>query len=175
MGEKTARDIMVQLEHYPHARPSQTLAEAADQLVTLQISVLGTTSMARVLLVLDDDNQLLGSVRRRDILHSLEPAIHDELDTAHPEAHVQPEIDSNLTDLIPALDPETLRKKLDRPIVEVVHELRAHVDVDDSLLKIVRELVGKDTHIAAVYEADTVVGVVRTLDVLRAIREIMAE
>lgn len=175
MGERSVRDIMVPLGSYPHARPSQTLAEAAEQLATAQIEALGTTSMPRVLLVIDENNHLLGSVRRRDILRGLEPAFEDDLDTAHPEAHVQPEIDPNLTDLIPALDPETLARKLDRPVGDVIHELRAQLDIDDSLLKAVRALVGNDTHIAAVLDDGNVVGVVRTLDVLSAVRAILAE
>ncbi len=160
---------MVALNDYPHARQSQTLAEAAHMLTQVPIQTGETTSMPRVLLVFDDDDQLLGCVRRRDILRGLEPEFHDELDTAHPEAHVPVEIDPNLTDLIPALEPERLSRRFERPVSSVVHELRAQVDVDDSLMKVVRELVGKDTHIAAVLEEGSVTGVVRTLDVLRAI------
>lgn len=160
---------MVALNDYPHARQSQTLAEAAHMLTQVPIETGGTISMPRVLLVFGDDDELLGCVRRRDILRGLEPQFHDELDTAHPEAHISAEIDPNLTDLIPTLEPERLARRLERPVSDVVHELRAQVDVDDSLMKVVRELVGKDTHIAAVLEKGSVTGVVRTLDVLRAI------
>lgn len=166
---------MVRLDDYPHARQSQTLAEAAALLATLQIEFDGTTSMPRVLLVFDDDNQLLGSVRRRDILRGIEPEFHDVLEAAHPEAHIRTEIDPNLTDLIPALDPGRLAGRLNRPIGDVVHELRAQVDIDDSLMKIVRELVGEDTHIAAVVDDGHVVGVVRSLEVLRAVCAPLAE
>lgn len=160
---------MLALKDYPHVRQSQTLAEAAQLLTRATIQVGDTISMPRVLLVFDDDDQLLGCIRRRDILRGLEPEFHDELDTAHPEAHVPVEVDPNLTDLIPALEPGRLAQRLERPVASVVHTLRAQVDVDDSLMKVVRELVGKDTHIAAVLDAGSVVGVVRTLDVLRAI------
>lgn len=175
MGEITARQIMVQLEHYPHARQSQTLAEAAEMLTRSPIEAAGTVSMPRVLLVFGDDDQLLGVVRRRDILRGIEPQFHEGLDAAHPEAHVPVEVDPNLADLVPALEPDRLAQRLGRPIGEVVHALRAQVDVDDSLLKIVRELVGNDTHIAAVVEAGSVIGVVRTLDVLRAIADLQAD
>lgn len=160
---------MVRLQDYPHARQSQTLAEAARMLTSRPIETGDVTSMPRVLLVFDDDDQLLGCVRRRDILRGIEPEFHDALDTAHPEAHVQPQIDPNLADLVPTLEPARLARRLDRPIGEVVHELRAEVDAGDSLTKVARALVGQDTHIAAVLHDGTVVGVVRTLDVLRAI------
>ena len=85
--QMTARDLLVRLEEYPHAQESQTLAEAVELLETWQIEFGGSTSMPRVLLVLDDNNQLLGTVRRRDILRGIEPEFHGELDTTHPEAH----------------------------------------------------------------------------------------
>ena len=154
----TARDLLVPLNDYPHARESQTLAEAVAMLETRQIQFDGRISMPRVLLVLDEDNHLLGSLRRRDILRGVEPEFHDELDTTHPEAHFKAEIDPNLTELIPADDAETLAQKLSRPIGELAIEMRAQVNIDDSLMKIVRELVGNDTHIAAVLDDGNVVG-----------------
>ena len=160
---------MVRLEDYPHARESQTLAQAVELLETRQIEFDGRMSMPRVLLVFDEDNQLLGAVRRRDILRGIEPEFHGELDTTHPEAHFKTEIDPNLAELIPVSDPKRLAQKLERPVGEVVTELQGQVDIDDSLMKVVRELVGKDTHIAAVLDEGNVVGVVRTLDVLRAV------
>ncbi len=166
---KTARELLVPLNDYPHARESQTLAEAVAMLETRQIQFDGRISMPRVLLVLGEDNQLLGSLRRRDILRGIEPEFHEELDTTHPEAHFKAEIDPNLTELIPADDAESLAQKLSRPIGELAIEMRARVDINDSLMKIVRELVGNDTHIAAVLEDGHVVGVVRSLDVLRAV------
>ena len=169
MIAKTARDVLVPLEDYPHARESTTLAEAVELLENWQIEFDGSTSMPRILLVLDDNNHLLGSVRRRDILRGLEPEFHETLDTLHPEAHFKTEIDPNLTDLIPAFDPDLLAMKRNRPLREVVREMKGHVDIDDSLMKVVRELEGEDTHTAAVLDDDIVVGVVRTLDVLRAV------
>ena len=175
MIPKTARDLLVPLEDYPHALESQTLAEAVQLLETWQIDFDGRQSMPRVLLVLGDNNQLIGMARRRDILRGIEPEFHGELDATHPEAHFKTEIDPNITDLIPVLDAERLSVKLDRPLREVVREMEGQVDIDDSMMKIVREMVGKDTHIAAVIEDDHVVGVVRSIDVMRAVCELMEE
>ena len=172
MIPKTARDLLVPLEDYPHAQESQTLAEAVELLETWQIDFDGFKSMPRVLLVLGDNNQLLGLARRRDILRGIEPEFHGNLDMTHPEAHFKTEIDPNITDLIPVLDTKRLAARLDRPLREVVREMEGQVDIDDSLMKIVREMVGKDTHIAAVIEDDHVVGVVRSLDVMRAVCEL---
>lgn len=171
MTAATAKDVMIALDAYPHARQSMSVTKAAQLLARAQIEVGGIASMPRVLLVLDEDDQLIGGLRRRDILRGLEPSFHDTLDDAHPEAHFKSEIDPNLTDLIPAIESQALASKFDKPIGEFVSELRGRVNTDDSLMKVVRELVGKDTHIAAVTDDARVVGVVRTLDVLRAFSE----
>ena len=125
--------------------------------------------MPRILLVFDDANQLIGVVRRRDILRGLEPDYHGELDTTHPEAHFKTEIDPNLSDLVGSASGERLRRKLERPLSEVAREIEASVEAEDSLMKVVRELVARDTHLAVVIDDDRVVGVVRTLDVLRKV------
>lgn len=171
MPKKCARDVMVPLDDYPHARDSQPLREAVELLETAQIHFGGTTSMPRVLLVFDDQNLLVGMARRRDILRGLEPEYHQQLDTSHPEAHFKTEIDPNLSDLAGDQDSALLKHRLERPLSEVVRELPGQVAIDDSLMKVVRELVGKDTHVAAVLDEDRVVGVVRSLDVLRAVTE----
>ena len=171
MPQKTARDVMVPLDNYPHAFDSQSLREAVALLDTAQIQFSGTISMPRILLVFDDGNQLLGMARRRDILRGLEPEYHHELDTLHPEAHFKTEIDPNLSDLAGGQDSDMLRHRLERTLGEVIRELPGRVEADDSLMKVVRELVGKDTHLAAVLDEGHVIGVVRSLDVLRAVTE----
>lgn len=171
MAAKTARDIMVPLDDYPHAFESQTLREAVSLLETSAIQFGGRTSMPRILLVFDGNNHLLGMARRRDILRGLEPSFHTDIDATHPELTFETDIDPNLSDLIGDDDSERLNNRLDRPLGEVVRELAGRVDADDSLMKVVREIVGDDTHIAVVLEDDKVIGVVRSLDVLRAVCE----
>ena len=166
---KTARDVMIDLDRYPHALDTQTLWDAVELLQKAQIDFGGHVSMPRVVLVFDAENHFLGMARRRDILRGLEPEFHQDFVESHPEAHFSAEIDPNLSDLVGEADSERLRARLDKPLRDVVREMPAKVAVDDSLMKVVRELVGKDTHIAAVLDDSQVVGVVRSLDVLRAV------
>ncbi len=169
MAELRARDVMVPIADYPHALGSQPLAEGVRLLEKSPIEFDGRTSMPRILLVFDDANQLIGVVRRRDILRGLEPDYHGDLNTTHPEAHFKTEIDPNLSDLVGSASGERLRRKLERPLSEVAREIEASVEAEDSLMKVVRELVARDTHLAVVIDAERVVGVVRTLDVLRKV------
>jgi len=169
MPEKTARDVTIPLDQYPHAVETQSLKDAVELLEAAQIEFEGSVSMPRILLVFDENKQLVGMARRRDILRGLEPRFREELEISHPEAHFKTEIDPNLSDLVNAEDIDRLKRKLESPLTDVVRELPGHVDADDSLMRVVRELVGKDTHIAAVLVDGEVVGVVRSLDVLRAV------
>ena len=169
MGEVNARDVMVPIAEYPHALGNQTLAEGVRLLEKSPIEFEGRTSMPRILLVFDDANQLIGVVRRRDILRGLEPDYHGELDTTHPEAHFKTEIDPNLSDLVGSASGDRLRRKLERLLSEVARDIEASVGAEDSLMKVVRELVAKDTHLAVVIDDERVIGVIRTLDVLRKV------
>ena len=98
-------------------------------------------------------------------------SFHPELSAAHPELHFQAEIDPNLSDLMDADDTDRLHARLDRPLSEVMIDLEGRVNAEDSLLKVVREIVGDDTHLVVVLENDQVIGVVRTLDILPAVCE----
>ncbi len=166
MRGKVARDLLIPLENYPHATESTTLGEAIDILETAQIDFRQRKSVPRVLLVFDSDNQLMGMVRRRDLLRGIEPQFGEQLDVAHPEAHVKLEVDPELTALLSEIDPEQLREKLACPLESIVRPLEASVDIDDPFLKIVRELVSKDTHIAIVLDAGRLARLVRTQDPL---------
>ena len=169
MSARTARDVMVPLAEYPHAHENQSLQDAIDSLETAQIQIDDHLSMPRILLVFVVEYHLKGMVRRRDILRGLEPEFHSLLDDLHPEAHIKSEIDPNLSDILGPEDKERRRRKLESPIAEVVRDMPGRVESSDSLMRIVRELVGNDTHIAAVLEDGQVIGVVRSLDLLRAV------
>ena len=162
---------MVLLEDYPHLHDNQTLREAVRLLDTAQIQVGGRTSMPRIIMVLDENNQLAGMVRRRDILRGLEPSFHTDIEATQTELTIPADIDPNLAELMSDDDSGRLMHRLERPLSEVVREVPGRVNADDSLMKVVRELVGNDTHIVAIIENDTVVGVARSLDVLKAVCE----
>ena len=68
MAELRARDVMVPIAVYPHALGHHPLAEGVRRLETSPIEFDGRISMPRILLVFDDASQLIGMVRRRDIL-----------------------------------------------------------------------------------------------------------
>ena len=168
MKNLTAKDVMVPLQDYPHALPTNTLREAARMLVVAQIRVgQRTRSMPRVVLVFDEDRHLLGVVRRRDILKGLAD-LHPELESA-PDVQIKSEADADLAEVFSPDDREHWNKRLEKPIGDVLREISGRVEADDSILKVISELVGQDNHMVEVVEEDQVIGVVRTVEVLRRV------
>ncbi|MHC4777246.1 MAG: CBS domain-containing protein, partial [Planctomycetota bacterium] len=74
MHEKCVRDIMVPLNEYPHIPSTHSLREAIQEMGKIQILRKGNTSLPRTALVFDEaHNELVGLLRRRDIMRGLEP------------------------------------------------------------------------------------------------------
>jgi len=73
MKDKRVQEIMVPLEEYPCVAETQTLREAIREM-GVQILRKKHATLPRVVLVFDDGHrELLGLLRRRDIMRGLEP------------------------------------------------------------------------------------------------------
>lgn len=164
---------MVPLEEYPHAAPTDSLRTAAQMLVKAQIAAgKGRVSMPRVVLVFDD-NKLVGAVRRRDILKGLEIDLLEGLDEVA-DVHIKTDVDPNLAEVLSPDNLEHWRQRFDRPVSEVMQAIDSKVEAGDSLTKIIYELVGADTHMTIVVDDGEAAGVVRTVDVLRHVYHAMS-
>ena len=73
METKRASDLMIPLSDYPHMPYWFTLRQAMATLRSSRIEVDGKVSLPRAFLVFNEAYELLGVVRRRDILRGLEP------------------------------------------------------------------------------------------------------
>ena len=73
MESKRASDLMIPLGDYPHMPYWFTLRQAMATLRSSRIEVNGRASLPRAFLVFNEAYELLGVVRRRDILRGLEP------------------------------------------------------------------------------------------------------
>ena len=74
MKEKLVRDILVPLEEYPCVPDTHTLRQAIEEMGKVQILRKKQASLPRTALVFDESfSDLLGKLRRRDIMRGLEP------------------------------------------------------------------------------------------------------
>ncbi len=174
MGEKLVREIMVSLEEYPCISEGDTLAMAIDQMGRASISREGRTSLPRMALVFDGKfKDLLGMLRRRDIMRGLEPRflVGGSLDYSQKLFDV--EIDPNLPELTHDTRIASIKERANRPVKDLMLPIKMTIDGKDHLMKAVYEMVDQNLSLLPVLEDNKVVGVIRSVDVLRELRQIV--
>lgn len=168
----TARDLMVPLEHYPHVREDCTLLEALTTMSRAHIRMHGETSLPRILLVFDDDEVLVGMLRRRDILKGLSPRWFFGAESRHPEDVFETDLDQNISEVLADKVVSRFRERSRQPVTEYVQGISGVVEGDDSLIRLVNIMVMKGYHMLPVLEDNHVVGVVRSVEVMWAVNEL---
>ncbi|HOP07894.1 MAG TPA: CBS domain-containing protein [candidate division Zixibacteria bacterium] len=172
MTDKLAEDIMIPLEKYPHIPHWFTLRQAIAEIENAEIEINGRKSLPRALLVFDERYQLLGIVRRRDILRGLEPTFaHESAKTQRKLFDV--DVDPDLLELSYTQDPEAFRKQAEQPISVVTKPIAATVSYDSHLAKIIHIMVNEDLHLLPVVKDNRVVGVVRSADVFHEVGKLL--
>lgn len=167
-----AADLMIPIEEYPHIPYWFTLREALAEIEQSQLEHAGRKSLPRAVLVFDERYQLLGIVRRRDILRGLEP---DFLAGGF-RNQKQPfavTADASLTELSWEELVSGLRAQCERPVSEVMLPLKTTVQADDNLLKVVYEMTRNNLSFVPVLRDGKVAGVVRTVELCREVARLV--
>lgn len=172
MKRITAEDIMIPLDSYPHVPYWFSLRQAIAAMDKSQIHIDGLQSLPRVVLVFDEQYQLMGMVRRRDILRGLgENALSDPDEKG--ERNVSPMSTSSKVGLSEEEVFEKIRERAERPVSEVITPIRVSVDSTMLLSELVDFLVIHDTAMVPVVRDGSLVGVVRSTDVLRHVGKLL--
>ncbi len=170
---KTAGDFMIPLDQYPHLPYWFTLRQAVAEVETSEFNINGRKSLPRVVLVFNEKYQLLGTVRRRDILSGLEPRFLTQAPAEDREAllelHLGPQRSGDAVDKVV----EGLRERAERAVREVMQPIQATVEHDSHVMKVIYEMVDHNVHILPVLKEGSVVGVVRTVDVFHEIAQLL--
>lgn len=175
MKEKKVRDIMVPLEEYPYIPSTYTLRQAIQEMGKAQILRKGQTSLPRTALVFDEThNELVGLLRRRDIMRGLEPKflVSGSLDYQRKLFNVA--IDPNLPELSHDKTIARMRVRANKLVEDFMLPIRATIKADDHIMKAVNEMVDRNVSLLPVLENDSVVGVVRSVEVLYEIALIIS-
>ncbi|MFZ5980453.1 MAG: CBS domain-containing protein [Candidatus Zixiibacteriota bacterium] len=173
MSSKQAKDIMIPLNKYPHILHTYTLREAVAEMELSIIDVNSQKSLPRALLVFDESNQLLGIVRRRDILRGLEPKFLKTMPVPHRKQLFNIEADPNLVDLSRGKIAKGMQDQADNPVTDVMQPIVTTVDYEDHLAKIIYKMVNMDQNLIPVLKDRVVVGVVRSVDVFNEIASLL--
>jgi CBS domain-containing protein len=168
-----ARDVMIPMGKYPAVSVNDSLAEAARVLSDWHIDMHGSVSMPRIVLVMSADGDLVGIVRRRDILRGLAPSFLVSSVSEHPETMLDFEIDPNLTELLSHRAEEKLRAQAETLVGEIADPIPTTIHAEDPLIRVIQEMVRHDQSLLPVLEDDHVVGVIRTVEVLQAVSDML--
>lgn len=173
MTAKRAGEIMIPLDRYPHIPHWFTLRQAIAELRASEIEVQGRKSLPRAVLVFNKTYELLGIVRRRDILRGLEPNFLTGEALAYRRQLFDVGVDPNLSDLSAERMIRSFREQSERPVSDVMLPITVTLDYDDNLMKIIYDMVKHDLSLVPVLKDGRVAGVVRSVDVLHEISDIV--
>jgi len=173
MDTKTARDLMIPIEKYPHVCETCTLRQAVIEIENASLSVKGRKSLPRVLLVLDDNQQLVGVVRRRDILRGLEPRFLQNVPSSYQKKLFDMEVDPNLVEISFGQDEKMFKERAEKPVSKVMLPIVAAVNPDDHLAKIIYLMVSKNLALLPVIDNNKVIGVVRSVGVFQEVAKLL--
>jgi predicted transcriptional regulator len=173
MKHVTAEEIMIPLEEYPHLPYWFTLRQAMAELIKTQIDVNGRSSLPRRVLVFDEESRLLGVVRRRDIMRGLEPRFAKGTTSDYPNKLFDVSFDPNLLEVLIDQGLESMRKRAEDTVEAIIQPIHVTVEHADHILKIMHEMVAHDVSMIPVLKDDTVVGVVRSVEVFQQVARVV--
>jgi CBS domain-containing protein len=169
MKTTCAGDLMIPLSGYPHIPYWFTLRQAMATLRSSRIEVDGKVSLPRAFLVFTEAYELLGVVRRRDILRALEPRYLEGKGPRFPRKLFDVKADPDLLELGDGTLASRLRERAERPVADVMQPIKVTLPHDAPLMRVIYEMVENDLSMIPVLRDGSVVGVVRSVDVLDAV------
>jgi CBS domain-containing protein len=170
MNEKPIHEIMVPLEEYPCICDTHTLRQAIAEMMRVQILRQEHATLARVALVFDAGfRELLGMLRRRDIMRGLEPRFLHSGSREYKRKLFDIDIDPNLAELSYDKIAARMRQRANLLVREFMIPIPATIEYDDHIMKAIYEMVDQNTSLLPVLKDGKIVGVVRSVDVLNEI------
>ncbi|RKX23915.1 MAG: hypothetical protein DRP45_09375 [Candidatus Zixiibacteriota bacterium] len=169
MASKRAGDIMIPIEDYPHVPHTLSIRRTAVVMEKSYIEVEGRRSLPRALLVVDDECNPIGCVRRRDILRGIEPQFLKTASVPERKRLFEIEIDPNLVDMLSGRMGKAIQEQSKRPVTDIMQPIKATVEHDDHLAKVVFKMVSLDLNLLLVLKDSQVVGVIRSVGIFREI------
>ncbi len=169
------RDVMIPLDKYPHIPYWFTLRQAMLEMDESVIEVRGRKSLPRAVLVFNEAYQLLGMVRRRDILRGLEPKflLAKPLDFRKKLFDVK--VDPNLSLLSSDELVKGVMEQAERPVSDIMVPIEHTAGYEDHIFRVIYEMNQFGLNLMPVLKEKQVVGVVRTVDIFRAVSDMVLD
>ncbi|MGD8727914.1 MAG: cytidylate kinase family protein, partial [Gemmatimonadales bacterium] len=175
---RTASDLMLPLDRYPHVHDSLPIRDCLLALgASSVVSSDGHLVCPRYLLVLDDVDRLIGVINRRALLRGLIPQYASlmrakaKVGTAMPFADAMSPSDLLWNTLFSPSAVTAARK----PVSAVMAPIRATVAHDDTLSTVVSTMLQHDVDLIPVTDGERTVGVILMTDVFDSVAEFVLE
>jgi predicted transcriptional regulator len=164
---------MIPIGDYPSINPESTIKEAIEKMEQSQLEVDGRASLPRVLLVLEITGELVGTVRRRDIMRGLEPKHLVTQPLNYRKKLFDVSIDPNLSELSYEAMVKGIHEQANKPVRSIMRPIQIALDFSDHIIKGVYEMVGYGMTLLPVMKDGKVVGVVRSVELFRELAHIV--
>ncbi len=161
------RDIAIPIADYPSIHPEATLRKAILLMEKAQLEVAGRLSLPRVLLVMSDEDRLLGTVRRRDIMRGLEPRHLLTQPLSYRKKLFDVSLDPNLAELSHHKTVKGILEQSHRKVREIMRPIEVAIEANDHIIKGIYEMVSYGLTLLPVLESGRVWGVVRSVELFR--------
>lgn len=177
--DTTARDVMLPPLSYPHVHAWVSIREA---IVAVSASAVrladGYIMVPRYVLVLDEDDQLVGIVSRRELLKGLVPAIRRASESA---AHIRElvpfggEMPAELMISWTSLFSRTTLEAAKDPVRSIMAEVKGTVQVNDSLSTVISTMLHHGVDLVPVLDGKKVAGVVLMTNIFDIVAQFVVE
>lgn len=174
--EVTARSVMLPIDAYPHLHTWNTIGEAIVAIGASSVQLRdGHLIPPRYVLVVDEDDRLIGVVARRDLLRGLLPQL-ENLEKAREHAFLSLADDEYPIPIqwISLLSSASVQHAA-KEIASVMRPIKATIAGDDDLNRIVTTMLQHDVDLVPVMEGHNVVGVVLMTDVFDSVGQYIVE
>lgn len=161
----TVKNVLIPLDRYPHLNENQTLHDAVSE---LKLFTAGAKNRLRynMLLVVNDQNQLIGKVTLADMLKALFPPLYESVKMKKFEGQ-----ETTFPNLAILLEDTILKEcpaKASLPVKDFMSDTENYIQAETQILKTLMIMLNSGNYTLPVIEEDKIIGVIRHEEIFDA-------
>jgi len=165
MGGKTAQELMIDADSYPHIPYWFTISQAVGIIQNTLVEKDKYVLQPMAGLVFDEKYNFMGTLTMKDILRGVEPRYLEH----STKAQGVPSTEESLASLWGSLFAEKVRERADRQVREVMRPAGHILAPDDDVSKAAYYLVHEDLPLLPVIKDGKILGLVRMTEVFHEV------